>query len=89
MNTKVNSLAVSASLLLPHPEFKDKKYQIEIVYRASVPDNIESWHVFEDDKSLQLFLENDKDNFEHQSNEGDNEDSNHKIKENQMGEIQL
>ena len=26
MNTKADSLAVSASLLLPHPDFKDKKY---------------------------------------------------------------
>ena len=43
MNTKADSLAVSASLLLPHLEFKDKKYQIKIVYRASIPDNVESW----------------------------------------------
>ena len=42
MNTKANSLVVSTSLLLPHLEFKDKKYQIEIMYQASVPDNIES-----------------------------------------------
>ena len=26
MNTKADSLAVSESLLLPHPDFKDKKY---------------------------------------------------------------
>ena len=43
MNSKANSLEVSASLLLPHPEFKDKKYQVEIVYRSSVLDNIEAW----------------------------------------------
>ena len=42
MNTRADSLVVSTSLLLPHPEFKDKKYQIEIVYRPSIPNNIES-----------------------------------------------
>ena len=60
MNTKADSLAIFASLLLPHPEFKDKKYQVEIVYRAYVPNNEESWKVFKNDKSIQLFLENDK-----------------------------
>ena len=52
LNTKADSLVVFASLLLPHLEFKDKKYQIEIVYQASVPNNIDYWQVFEDDKSL-------------------------------------
>lgn len=58
MNSKEDSLAISTSLLLPHPEFKDKKYQIEIVYRMLIPDNIEDWKVFNDDKNLKLFLEN-------------------------------
>ena len=52
MNTKADSLVVSTSLPLPHQKFKDKKYQIEIVYRASVPDNIDSLQAFEDDKNL-------------------------------------
>lgn len=42
MNSKVDSLVVSTSLLLTHHEFKDKKYPIEIIYIASIPDNIES-----------------------------------------------
>ena len=89
MNIKANSLVVSTSLLLPHPKFKDKKYHIEIVYQASILDNIESWKVFKDDKSLQLFLENDKASSRHQSNEGNDEDSDREPKENQMGEVQL
>ena len=52
LNSKVDSLAVSTSLLLPHPKFKDKKYQIKVVYRALVPDNIDYWQVFENDKIL-------------------------------------
>jgi hypothetical protein len=52
MNAKVDSLVISASLLLPHLELKDKKYQVKIVYQASIPDNEKSWQVFEDDKSL-------------------------------------
>ena len=89
MNKKSNSLAVFASLLLPHPKFKDKKYQIEIVYRAFVLDNIDSWQVFKDEKSLQLFLENNKTTSGCQFNEKDNEDSSHEVKENQVGKIQL
>ena len=81
MNTKVISLVVSTSLLLTHPNFKDKKYQIEILYRYVVPNNMESWQVFNDDKSLQLFLENDKSSFEHESR-GDDE-------HNRSGEVQL
>ena len=46
MNTKDNSLVVSTSLLLLHPKFKDKKYQIEVVYRAPIPNNIDSWQFF-------------------------------------------
>ena len=43
MNTKADSLTVFASLLLPHPDFKDKKYQIKIIYQSTILDNIESW----------------------------------------------
>lgn len=74
MNSKVDSLVVSTSLLLPHPEFKNKKYQIEIMYKTSIPKNIESWQVFKDDKGLQLFLENVKTTHEDQPNERNQED---------------
>lgn len=41
-NTRVDSLAVSASLLLPHPDFKNQVYRMEVLSRPSVPDNEES-----------------------------------------------
>ena len=79
MNTKVDSLAVSASLLLPHLDFKDKKYQIKIIYRSTIPDNTESWQVFNDDKSLQLFLENDKSSFESESSGNSEQNKNDEV----------
>lgn len=42
-NARADSLAVLASLLLPHLDFKDGSYRIEIVYRPSVPDNVNHW----------------------------------------------
>lgn len=55
-NTKADSLAVSASLLLPHPEFKNNTYRIEVLYRPRVPDNINHWQVFNDDEQLKEFM---------------------------------
>ena len=56
-NTRADSLAVSASLLLPHSDFKDQVYRMEVLFRPSVPDNEESWQVFDDDKHIQQFIE--------------------------------
>ena len=81
LNTKADSLAVFASLLLPHLEFKDKKYQIEVVYRALIPDNIDFWQVFENEKSLQLFLENDRVSSKSHPDEESREDPSQKDKE--------
>lgn len=89
MNTKANSLAVFTSLLLPIPKFKDKKYQVEIVYQASISNNIEYWQVFEDVKSLQLFLENYKATCEHSSKEDNHGDLKHEQREDQTDEVQL
>ncbi|XP_059075168.1 uncharacterized protein LOC131875151 [Cryptomeria japonica] len=38
-NSHADSLAVSASLLLPHPNFGTDVYRIEVVYRPNIPDN--------------------------------------------------
>lgn len=38
-NSRADSLAVSASLLLPHPDFGMDVYRIEVVYRPNVLDN--------------------------------------------------
>lgn len=56
-NTKADSLAFSASLLLPHPEFEKDVYIVEMIYRPSVPDNNQNWQVFDDDKHISSFLE--------------------------------
>ena len=57
LNDKVNSLAVLASLLIPHPDFTDKKYLVEIIHRPSVPDNKKNWQVFKDDAHINAFLQ--------------------------------
>ena len=56
-NTKSNSLVVLASLLLPHPKFKNHTYRIEMIYRPRVPDNVNHWQVFNDKTQLKEFIE--------------------------------
>lgn len=51
-NSRADSLAVSTSLLLPHPDFMNQLYRMEVLFRPKVPDNEESWQVFEDDKHI-------------------------------------
>jgi hypothetical protein len=55
-NTLANSLAISASdfkiSLPPKP-----KYDVEVKYRPSLPDNVKNWKVFEDDLEINIFLE--------------------------------
>jgi hypothetical protein len=55
-NALADSLAVSAS------RFKISllsmvKYNVEIKYRPSVPDNVKNWKVFEDDLEIKKFLQ--------------------------------
>ena len=38
-NSKENCFAISASLLIPHPEFNRDVYTVEMIHRPSVPDN--------------------------------------------------
>lgn len=49
-------MAVSASLLIHHPEFTNDTYQVELIYRPSVLDNLEFWQVFKNDKQIKNFL---------------------------------
>ena len=51
-----DSLATSASnfkVPLP-PKFR---YDVEVKYRPSIPDNVKHWKVFEDDLEIKKFLE--------------------------------
>jgi ribonuclease HI len=55
-NTLADSLAASASnfkVPLP-PKFR---YDVEVKYRPSIPDNVKHWKVFEDDIEVKSFLE--------------------------------
>jgi ribonuclease HI len=55
-NTLADSLAMSASnfkVPLP-PKFR---YNVEVKYRPSIPDNVKHWRVFEDDLEIKKFLE--------------------------------
>jgi hypothetical protein len=55
-NTMADSLATSASnfkVPLP-PKFR---YDVEVKYRPSIPDNVKHWKVFEDDLEIKRFLE--------------------------------
>jgi hypothetical protein len=55
-NVMADSLAVSASQFrIPLPP--KLRYDVEIRYRPSVPDNIKHWKVFKDDLEIIRFLE--------------------------------
>ncbi|KAH9320393.1 hypothetical protein KI387_044493, partial [Taxus chinensis] len=62
-NTRSNSLVVSGSLLIPHPNFSQEKFTIEMIHRKNIPDNVNNWKVFNDDQHLLSFLEL-RDNFD-------------------------
>jgi ribonuclease HI len=56
-NTLADSLAISASnFRVPLPP--KLRYDIEVKYRPSIPDNVKHWKVFEDDLEIKRFLEN-------------------------------
>jgi hypothetical protein len=51
-----DSLDFSASnFRVPFPP--KLKYDVEVKYRPSIPDNVKHWKVFEDDLEIKIFLE--------------------------------
>jgi ribonuclease HI len=55
-NTVVDSLAASTSnFRVPLPP--KLRYDVEVKYRPSIPDNVKHWKVFEDDLEIKRFLE--------------------------------
>jgi hypothetical protein len=55
-NAMADSLVVSASnFKIPLPP--KLKYDVEVKYRPSIPDNVKHWKVFEDDLEIKRFLE--------------------------------
>ena len=55
--SKADCLVVSASLLIPPPEFNRDVYIVEMIHRPSVPNNDRHWQVFDDDGQIITFLE--------------------------------
>ena len=54
-NTIPDSLAAAASISKV-PSFPNIRYEHEIMHRPSVPDNMNNWQVFENDKQIEEFL---------------------------------
>jgi hypothetical protein len=55
-STVADSLVVSTSnFRVPLPP--NLRYDIEVKYRPSIPDNVKHWKVFEDDLEIKMFLE--------------------------------
>ena len=52
----VDSLVVATSAFRP-PQNPLLRYEVEVRYRPSIPDNIKHWQVFEDEEQMKRFLE--------------------------------
>jgi hypothetical protein len=59
-NHVADALAVSASTLQPCEGPLHDLCKMEVLFRPSVPDNLEHWQVFEDDDQIIRFMENNK-----------------------------
>ena len=57
-NSLTDNLAIAASTLQPSNELLNGQGQLEVNFRLSVPDNLEHWQVFRDDKQIIRFLNN-------------------------------
>jgi ribonuclease HI len=59
-NHVADALAVSASTLQPCEGPLHDQCKMEVLFRPSIPDNLEHWQVFEDDDQIIRFMENSK-----------------------------
>jgi hypothetical protein len=57
-NSLADSLAVAASTLQPSEDLIKGKGKLEIIFRPSVPDNVDHWQVFRDDEQILRFIHN-------------------------------
>ena len=55
-NKIADSIAVATSTFHP-PQNPLLRYEVEVRYRPSIPDNIKHWQVFEDDEKMKRFME--------------------------------
>ena len=58
-NSIVDSLASSTSLF-KIPIYPNKRYEIQVKHRPSIPDNVKNWKVFENNHQIKRFLENEE-----------------------------
>ena len=54
-NHIVDALAIATSVFEIHI-YPNMRYQIEVKYRPSIPNNVKYWQVFEDDSHINRFL---------------------------------
>jgi len=59
-NYVADALVVSASTLQPCDGPLQNLCKMEVLFRPSIPDNLEHWKVFEDDDRIIRFMENSK-----------------------------
>jgi hypothetical protein len=59
-NNLIDSLVVAASNLQPSEDLMKGKGKLEIIFRPSVPNNIDHWKVFKDDEQVLRFIHNVK-----------------------------
>jgi hypothetical protein len=57
-NFKADELAVVASTLQLSQDLMDGNVKVEVIFRPSVPDNVDHWQIFDDDKQVIKFLNN-------------------------------
>jgi ribonuclease HI len=55
-NAKADQLAVAASTLSVPDSLINENISVEVIFRPSVPDNMNHWQVFDDDKQVIKFL---------------------------------
>jgi hypothetical protein len=57
-NSLADNLAVAASTLYPSEDLIKGEGKLEIIFRPSVPDNVDHWQLFRDDKQILRFIQN-------------------------------
>jgi hypothetical protein len=59
-NYVADVLAVSASTLQPCDGPLQNLCKMEVLFRTSIPNNLEHWQVFKDDDQIIIFMENSR-----------------------------
>lgn len=86
-NAIADSLTTAASNL-KIPMNSNNKFEIHVKHFPTVPDNLRYWQVFQDDKEIEYFLQNEG-KFKDTSIDGEQDDAKPEIEVNQMEVLQL